>query len=270
MLADPQPEIKRLVRQGSIQSAIDLCNLHFPSVLDPTNASSTKSSTTTLHPSSSPSYWPREPRPPASSSLLGFFNRRALRSGDNSPSAAARFTNNLVSKNVPPQPSLLSLSLQIQLFIEVVRSAAPFPAGTSVALASATSISRPSTPLNNSQSPGSANGSMDGSTASLASNTSQGSQASRMSILSNGSSSSTAAISQALSQAQSLHAQASQIVDAATKSVYLKELEAVSGLLPYRDPRNSPMAFYLDESRRDTLAEALNGAILCKLKFTSD
>lgn len=86
-----------------------------------------------------------------------------------------------------------------------------------------------------------------------------------MSVLSNGSSSSTSAISQALSQAQALHAQASQITDPTTKSIYLKELEAVSGLLPYRDPRNSPMAFYLDESRRDTLAEAVNGAILCEL-----
>lgn len=85
-----------------------------------------------------------------------------------------------------------------------------------------------------------------------------------MSVLSNGSSSSTSAISQALSQAQSLHAQASQIADPTTRPIYLKELEAVSGLLPYRDPRTSPMAFYLDESRRDGLAEAINGAILCK------
>lgn len=66
----------------------------------------------------------------------------------------------------------------------------------------------------------------------------------------------------ALSQAQDLHARASQIADPATKTAYLKELECVSGLLPYRDPRMSPMAHYLDERRRDVLAEAVNGAIM--------
>lgn len=86
-----------------------------------------------------------------------------------------------------------------------------------------------------------------------------------MSGLSNSSSSSTSAISQALSQAQNLHAQASRISDPAAKTAYLKELEAVSGLLPYRDPRQSPVAFYLDERRRDSLAEALNAGILCEL-----
>jgi hypothetical protein len=255
-------DIKRLVQQGSIQAAIDLCNLHFPSVLSPYPAPFSKAPARTS--STAQTLQTRQDQhlttglSPTVRALLQI-NRFPSPGSPSTPSV--RYCNGLIAKSVPIQPYLLSLSLQIQLFIEVVRSAAPPPPGASAPLAHSSSISRPSTPLHNANSPESANGSMDGSTASLASNTSQGS---KMSVLSNGSSSSTSAISQALSQAQSLHAQASSISDPTTKAAYLKELEAVSGLLPYRDPRTSPMAYYLDEKRRDVLADALNGAILCK------
>lgn len=166
--------------------------------------------------------------------------------------------------NFPIQPLLLSLSLQIQLFIEIIRSnASSGPPG------SAAGISRPSTPFSSAASPSSnadLGGNMEASTASLASsNASMGSAMSGVSGTSsvNGA---TAALSQALSHAQSLHAQANKIQDLGMRNIYLRELEMVSGLLPYHDPRKSPVAYYLDESRRDALAEAVNGAILRKYK----
>lgn len=75
-------------------------------------------------------------------------------------------------------------------------------------------------------------------------------------------------LSAALGHIQSLHAQANALQDSNTRTMYLKELESVSGLLPYHDPKLSPVAYYLDEKRRDTLAEAVNGAILCESRCT--
>ena len=180
------------------------------------------------------------------------------------------------SVEFPTQPMLLSISLQIQLFIEILRqsSASTGPPPIAGAGAGGGGISRPSTPYTSAAaSPSNGNGpGLDESVASLASHASGGSA---MSGVSGGSSASasaagstssgsvgTSALSIALAQVQSLHAQASALPDPAARRAMLDELVAVSALLPYKNPRDSPSAYYLDTSRRTALAAAVNGAIL--------
>ena len=238
-------EIRRLLHQGHIQLAIDLCNLHFPRVL---TASKTASSSSSL---SSPSSF--SSRYSASTATNPMFSQNSRLSRQPSASSLSFAGPNTVSHTFPTFPLHLSLCLQIQLFVEVVRSTS-----------NASSLSRPSTPFSQAQSPSSANGSLDGSTASLASNgTTSSSQMSLGSAVSASTNGSQSAIQVALVHAQNLHAQASLLPDPGMRATYLKELETVSGLLPYHDPRLSPVAYYLDEKRRDALADAVNGAILC-------
>ena len=172
------------------------------------------------------------------------------------------------------QPMLLHISLQIQLFIEILRqsSASTGPPPISAGGAGGLGISRPSTPYASAAaSPSNGHGQgLEESVASLASHASGGSA---MSGVSGGSSASaagstssgsvgTSALSIALAQVQSLHAQASALPDPAARRAMLDELVAVSALLPYKNPRDSPSAYYLDMSRRTALAAAVNGAIL--------
>lgn len=46
------------------------------------------------------------------------------------------------------------------------------------------------------------------------------------------------------------------------RAMYLKELEGVTALLAYEDLERSPVRRFLDQSRRNALAEQVNSAIL--------
>ena len=48
---------------------------------------------------------------------------------------------------------------------------------------------------------------------------------------------------------------------------YAQDLQDVLSLLAYPDPLQSPVAHFLDQSRRDLVSAQLNAYILCKLKF---
>lgn len=78
------------------------------------------------------------------------------------------------------------------------------------------------------------------------------------------SSSHSAQFSSVLVQAQSLYAYLHSLKSGAVKEYYLKELQAVSGLMAYPDLNlvGETLKGYLDPSRRDDLAERLNKAIL--------
>ena len=285
-----RPDIVTLVENGSIQAAIDSLNLHFPSVLaqppGPASATSGKSAVhgpsdgARAYPTSSAagsSYWSASGASRAAATRLSHRSsnmslaQSATLNGGLHQSAKAPMPASLIEFST--QPMLLHISLQIQLFIEILRqssaSSGPLPT-----LAGGSGISRPSTPFASaaaSPSNGNAQG-LEESVASLASHTSGGSA---MSGVSGGSSASaagstssgsagTSALSIALAQVQSLHAQASALPDPATRRATLDELVAVSALLPYKNPRDSPSAYYLDTSRRTALAAAVNGAILCE------
>lgn len=66
-----------------------------------------------------------------------------------------------------------------------------------------------------------------------------------------------------LFRAQKLYAAANLLHDPSDRARYLKELGNVGGLLAYKEPESSPMAKYLSQERRESVADQINGAILC-------
>lgn len=67
-----------------------------------------------------------------------------------------------------------------------------------------------------------------------------------------------------LHHAQRLYAKVQSLSDPRDRDAYRKEMENVVGLLAYRDPENSPMSKYMQQGRRDAVANQINSAILCK------
>lgn len=71
-------------------------------------------------------------------------------------------------------------------------------------------------------------------------------------------------IGEALLHAQQLHVNVINLENPHVRAVMLKELANAAGLLPYPDPEDSPVRWYLDQERRDRLAERVSSAILCE------
>lgn len=65
-----------------------------------------------------------------------------------------------------------------------------------------------------------------------------------------------------LSKAQKLHALANALPKASDRSIYLKELNNVGGLLAYKVPETSSISKYLSQERREAVADQINSAIL--------
>ncbi|KAF7965788.1 hypothetical protein HWV62_41773, partial [Athelia sp. TMB] len=66
-----------------------------------------------------------------------------------------------------------------------------------------------------------------------------------------------------LLRAQKLYAAANALENPFARGQYLQELGNVGGLLAYTHPENSPMARYLSQERRESVAEQIDSAILC-------
>jgi len=67
-----------------------------------------------------------------------------------------------------------------------------------------------------------------------------------------------------LLRGQKLYASVELLRDPEDQATYRKELENVGGLLAYPVPELSPMSKYLDQARRESVAEQINRAILCE------
>ena len=65
-----------------------------------------------------------------------------------------------------------------------------------------------------------------------------------------------------LHHAQRLYASVESLSDPRDKDVYRKELSGVGGLLAYREPEKSSIAFYMKQERREVVADQVNSAIL--------
>lgn len=65
-------------------------------------------------------------------------------------------------------------------------------------------------------------------------------------------------------RAQKLYALVELLRKPEDRTTYLKELENVGGLLAYKVPEMSPMSKYLDQARRERVADQINRAILCE------
>ena len=214
-------QIKDYIISGQIRQAMDMINEHFPTVLN---------------------------------SVPGSGSSNGSKSSRTKGSTSTTGEKVLPANPTSMEPDHLLLNLQIQVFIEAIRSAsssqlAP-PSTTSLSasgglpsLASTTpgiaaSISRAASPA---PSTSSSNGSATSATgASAALNP---------------------ALHSALSYAQGLYASA-QKLPSFWRAMYLKELEQVTALLAYTDVEHSPVRRFLHRSRKVALAEQVNSAIL--------
>ncbi|SPO19951.1 uncharacterized protein UTRI_00342_B [Ustilago trichophora] len=220
-------QIKEYIISGHIRQAMDMINEHFPTVLNNTSNGSSSNGT-------------KSSRTKASSS------------SSSSTSAEKVLPANPTSM----EPDHLLLNLQIQMFIEAIRSASsaqlapPSSASLSASgglpsLASTTpgiaaSISRAASPAPSTSSSNGSATSATGTNAAL-----------------------NPALHSALSYAQGLYASA-QKLPSFWRAMYLKELEQVTALLAYTDVERSPVRRFLTRSRKVALAEQVNSAILIR------
>ncbi|GAA5932998.1 uncharacterized protein JCM15063_002264 [Sporobolomyces koalae] len=232
--------IRESVLQGRIAQTISLLNEHYPQVLAPSVASSplkfapphhqSAKQTTSCTPSTffvlsetavSPATLPLTPKPSI-------------------PIVGATFGSWATST----APEILSLNLQLQAFVELMRTGHATSA-----------LSTPSTPTSSvaggQGGSGSEDAGMSSSVASLASSTT-----------------STSLLSTAITASQSLLTSIRSLPPSKDKESFERECVDVCGLLAYKDLTNCPVRGYLEMSRREGLAEMVNSAILQRTNRT--
>ena len=138
-------------------------------------------------------------------------------------------------------PEIVSLNLQTQTFIELMRTAHATPA-----------ISTPSTPtssVHGGLASGGGGGDAHSSDAEMSASTSSlGGSASILNV--------------AIAQSQALREKVLQLPVGKDREGWERECIDVCGLLAYKDLATCPVRGYLSQSRRDILAEMVNSAIL--------
>ncbi|GAC95610.1 LisH motif-containing protein [Pseudozyma hubeiensis SY62] len=226
-------QIKDYIISGQIRQAMDMINEHFPTVLNSAAAAAAAA---------------------ASGSSNGSKSTRS-KTGSSAGSAGDKmFPANPTSM----EPDHLLLNLQIQVFIEAIRSASSAqlaPSSTAQLSASngglpslatttpgiaASAISRAASPAPSTSSSNGSATSATGTNAAL-----------------------NPALHSALAYAQGLYASA-QKLPSFWRAMYLKELEQVTALLAYTDVEHSPVRRFLHRSRKVALAEQVNSAILLR------
>lgn len=231
-------DIRDSILNGRIQHAVDLLNEHFPAVLaEPPSSTplpssqpvpNTKSSAikgkdaclpTTFFvstPSVAPPVSATSPKPPV-------------------PVLGATFGSWSLSLDA----RILSLNLQLQTFVELMRSAH----------SNNTSLSTPSTPTANG---GGGGGGGPGSDAGMSTSTSSlGGGSHSMNI--------------AIAQSQALSANVRRLPAGRERDSWDQECIDVSGLMAYKDLTTCPVRGYLAQGRREVLAELVNAAVLREL-----
>ncbi|KAK4058848.1 hypothetical protein OIO90_000294 [Microbotryomycetes sp. JL221] len=224
-------DIRDDILNGRISQAVDLLDEHFPSVLKE-ELSSTASNPSSL--SCSPSNFfvvmPPSNRPSPKDIV--------------SPKAAVPILGASFGPwSLSLAPQILALNLQLQSFVELMRSAYVTP-------------STPSTPTRHHfhQNNNSSNGlsdSLHSEAAMSASTSSIGSLSGSHSIF-----------NIAIAQSQALSAKVRQLPLGKDKENWEQECIDVSGLMAYKDLSTCPVRGYLSQERRETLADLVNAAIL--------
>lgn len=252
-------DIKDFILVGKIPQAINQINTHFPAVLSgsPFSASYVPTSTdsipniipsvpdSTVHPRSffipSPlSSIPPRPAPTISPSSVENKSGshatagRTIKLNLKQPSTTVSPASSLVLR-----PTIISLNLQIQSFIELIRSASTLDSSSS----SYSDITTDDASY---------------SSASPSSPSADPMSASTSSIVSLR----TTSLALAISTAQALFTQVQALVLPGEKLVYEKELADVAALMAYPDLSTSPVRAYLEQGRREELWELVNAAIL--------
>ncbi|PWZ02734.1 hypothetical protein BCV70DRAFT_209297 [Testicularia cyperi] len=228
-------QIREHIIAGRIRQAMDLCNTHFPTVLN-ANAG------------------------PSGSSMGSSASSKAAHAKLRAAEAASASNSRVLPANPTSlEPDHLLLNLQIQVFIEAIRSASSSQLAAGAGLgASPQMASSSNLPTLATSTPGIAAAAISRAASPAPSSSS-----------SNGSGTSTTggnaalnpALHSALAYAQGLYTSA-QKLPSYWRAMYLKELEQVTALLAYTDVEHSPVRRFLHRSRKVALAEQVNSAIL--------
>lgn len=72
-----------------------------------------------------------------------------------------------------------------------------------------------------------------------------------------------------ISKSQKLYARVDKLSNAQDKADFRTELQNVMYLLAFQVPEDSPAAHYLDQARRQAVADQINSAILCAFMIIS-
>lgn len=231
-------DIRNQILSGRIQPAIDLLNAHFPSVLAPSP-----------HPPPIPPPTPNRtkrpfPPPPSACSPHALFlpSTQPPASDPTSLSDTSKFIGEAFEPEaVSLAPDMLLLNLHLQLFLELMRAAyAP---------------SAPSTPSSSGILPPLSDGLSDGASAAGSSSSLVGG--------------SVGALQAAVGQSQALSARVRGLPVGRVREVWNGICVNACGLMAYKDLGMCPVRGYLAQSRRETLAELVNAAILreCSLRI---
>lgn len=229
-------QIKDYIISGHIRQAMDMINDHFPTVLNSSAAAASGSSSNAAAKST------------------------RTKNGNSSSSTTSASDKVLPANPTSMEPDHLLLNLQIQVFIEAIRSASSAQLAPPSATSQLGASNGGGLPLLASTTPGIAASAISRA-ASPAPSTSS----------SNGSATSATgtnaalnpALHSALAYAQGLYASA-QKLPSFWRAMYLKELEQVTALLAYTDVEHSPVRRFLHRSRKVALAEQVNSAILLR------
>ncbi|GAA5848182.1 hypothetical protein JCM8547_004435 [Rhodosporidiobolus lusitaniae] len=236
--------IRDAILHGRITHAVDLLNEHFPSVLAPSPAPSSPlpsklasdTSSSRVAATSTPStFFVTAPASPTSTQFSPFDSR----SPSYIPITGATFGPWALSLS----PEILSLNLQTQAFVEHMRTAH-----------ASSAMSAPSTPTSsvaNGHTPRHLSGTAaedTGSDAGMSASTSSLGSSSLLNV--------------AIAQSQALREKVLKLPLAKEREGWEKECVNACGLLAYRDLAGCPVRGYLAQSRRETLAEMVNAAIM--------
>ncbi|GAA6047654.1 hypothetical protein JCM3770_001610 [Rhodotorula araucariae] len=224
--------IRDAILNGRISHAIDLLNEHYPSVLtSPLPPPPPPSSPSKLAPSNplspkharcAPETFFVAPSPAAPSST----------SPGTKPLIGARFEAHAQSL----APAILSLNLQTQVFVELMRSA--------YATSAHSTPSTPTPSLNG----GGGSGANGGSDADMSASTSSLGTFTILNV--------------AIAQAQALAEKVSLLAPGREREGWEKERVDVSALLAYKNVESCEVRGYFEEGRKAALAEMVNAAIL--------
>ncbi|GAA6029344.1 hypothetical protein JCM8097_003629 [Rhodosporidiobolus ruineniae] len=227
--------IRESILSGRVSHAVDLINEHYPFVLAGPPASSASRSAL---PASTSTCSPQSffvTSPPANTSVSP--------SDPSTPSFVPVLGASFGTWALSLSPEILSLNLQTQSFIEHMRTAY-----------SSNGVSAPSTPTSsiyNGHTPRPHNGGAGddaGSDAGMSASTSSLGSSSLLNV--------------AIAQSQALREKVLKLPPGKERDGWDQESITVCGLLAYKDLSSCPVRGYLAQSRRETLAEMVNAAIM--------
>ncbi|GAA5843731.1 hypothetical protein JCM9279_000124 [Rhodotorula babjevae] len=244
-------KIRDSILGGRISHAVDLLNEHYPSVL----ASTTTPSTTppTASTLSSPSKLaPSHPLSPKNSRCTPQTFFVAPTPSSSSSLATTRSSSKpLIGAHFGPHaqslaPAILSLNLQTQVFVELMRSA--------YATSAHSTPSTPTPSLNGGTSAGASSAAAAGGGAGAGDDADMSASTSSLGTFS--------ILNVAIAQAQALAEKVAHLPPGRERDGWDRERVDVSALLAYKNIETCEVRGYFDEARKEALAEMVNAAVL--------